>query len=123
MKAIKIGYWVTTGLLSLGFLASSMMYFSKNPQLVDGFQKIGFPLFMIPFLGLAKLLGAIGVINPWFPKIKEWAYAGYTFVLLGAVWLHISTQTPFVAPLVFLLLVAVSYYLHTRLNAQPAKAA
>lgn len=119
MKAIKIGYWVTTGLLTLGFLMSSMMYFTKNPQLVEGFQKIGFPLFMIPFLGLAKLLGAIGIINPWFPKIREWSYAGYTFVLLGATWLHISTQTPFVSPLVFLALVAVSYYLQTKFRPSP----
>jgi hypothetical protein len=61
------------------------------------------------------LLGAIALLNPWFPKLREWAYAGFTFTLISAIWAHVATSTPFVAPLVFLILLAVSYYFHQKL--------
>ena len=118
MKRDKILYWIFTGLVSLGFAASSIMYLTKSQQLVDGFKFLGLPQYLIPILGLAKLLGALALINPWFPKLKEWAYAGFTFTLIGASWSHISTNTPFTAPLVFFALVAVSYFFYTRTNRQ-----
>ncbi len=120
MKKNKIIYWSVTGLVSLGFLMSGIMYLTQNQQLIDGFSKIGFPLLMLPILGTAKLLGAIAIVNPWFPKLKEWAYAGFVFVLIGAVWVHVSTNTPFVSPLVFLILVATSYFFNTKLKSQSA---
>jgi len=109
MKKNKIIYWSLTGLVSLGFLMSSFMYLGKNPDLMENLQKAGFPVFFVTILGIAKLLGAIALVNPWFPKLKEWAYAGFTFVLIGAVWTHLATATPFVAPGVFLVLVGASY--------------
>lgn len=102
MKKNKIIYWSLTGLVAAGFLMSSFMYLGKNPELLNGFKMMGFPEFFIPILGWAKLLGALAVVNPWFPKLKEWAYAGFTFTLIGAVWTHMATGTPFIAPLVFL---------------------
>jgi uncharacterized membrane protein YphA (DoxX/SURF4 family) len=116
MKRDKILYWIFTGLVSLGFAASSIMYLTKSPQLVDGFKFLGLPQYLIPILGVAKLLGALALINPWFPKLKEWAYAGFTFTLIGASWSHISTNTPFSAPLVFFVLVAISYFFFTRVS-------
>jgi hypothetical protein len=115
MKRDKIIYWSTTGLLALGFAMSSFMYLSKNPELIGQFKLIGLPEYFVTLLGVAKLLGAIAIVNPWFPKLKEWAYAGYSFVLIGAAWVHIVTGTPFVAPLVFLGIVAVSYFFYSRL--------
>ena len=109
MKKNKIVYWTATGLVSAGFLLSSTLYLSKNEALVNNFQQLGFPVFFVSILGLAKLLGALAIINPWFPKLKEWAYAGFTFVLIGAVWTHLATHTSAVAPLLFLGLLAVSY--------------
>lgn len=113
MKKNKIIYWSLTGLVSAGFFMSSIMYLSQNPLLVQNFQKMGFPLVMVQILGIAKLLGALAIINPWYPKLKEWAYAGFVFVLIGAVWIHIDTNTHFFAPLLFLVLVVASYmYFH-----------
>jgi len=118
MKRDKILYWIFTGLVSLGFAASSIMYLTKSQQLVDGFKFLGLPLYLIPILGIAKLTGALALINPWFPKLKEWAYAGFTFTLIGASWSHIATNTPFTAPLVFFALVAISYFFYTRVSRQ-----
>ncbi len=120
MKKNKIIYWALTGLVSAGFIMSSIMYLTQNAMLVENFQKIGFPLVMIQILGVAKLLGGIAVINPWFPRLKEWAYAGFVFVLLGAVWVHIATDTAFAAPLVFLVLVTGSYVYNHKLKIQEA---
>jgi uncharacterized membrane protein len=117
MKTTKIIYWVTTGLISLAMLMSGFMYLSNNPQITDGMKQIGFPAYMILFLGLAKLLGAIALVVPKFESIKEWAYAGLAFVFIGAAWSHISTSTPFVGPLVFLVLLGVSYWSHKKLAA------
>lgn len=115
-KATKITYWSLTGLVSLGFLMSSFMYLSKNPQLMEGFAKINIPVYFVTILGVAKLLGALAIVNPWFPKLKEWAYAGFTFTLIGAAWTHIATGTPFMAPLIFLLLLAGSYFFYNKMR-------
>jgi uncharacterized membrane protein len=118
MKIQKIGFWMVTGLLSFGMLMSAFMYLSKNPQIMDGFKTLGLPTYVIPFLGVAKLLGAIALLVPKFEKIKEWAYAGFAFTFIGATWFHLSTHTPFVGPLIALVLVVVSYVLRNKLNSQ-----
>jgi len=120
MKTNKIIYWTSTGLLSAMFLLSAFMYLSHNPALVENFQKIGFPVLFVNILGIAKLLGALALVNPWFPKLKEWAYAGFTFTLIGAIWVHAATHTPFIGPLVFLVVLGISYYFSERIKVTQA---
>ncbi len=114
MKTNKTIYWITTGIASALFLLSAYMYLTKNPELMKNFESIGFPGYFVTILGVAKLLGAIAIVNPWSRTLKEWAYAGYVFVLIGATWTHIATSTPFVLPLVILGLVVISYYFYTK---------
>jgi hypothetical protein len=119
MKRNKILYWTITGLVSAGFLMSSMMYLTKNPELMNNFSQLGFPVIFVNILGVAKLLGALALVNPWSAKLREWAYAGFTFTLIGATWVHIATGTPLIAPIVFLLLLGISYYMQQKVK-QPA---
>lgn len=121
MKRDKIIYWTTTSLVSLGFLMSSFMYLTQNAELMKGFQQLGFPAFFVTILGVAKLTGALAIINPWWDKLKEWAYAGFTFTLIGAAWVHIATNTSFIAPLFFMLLLAISYYFKGRVQYTKAR--
>ncbi len=116
MKRDKILYWTTTGLISLAFLMSSFMYLSKNEELMKGFNQMGFPAFFVTILGAAKLMGALALLSPKTPKLREWAYAGFTFTLIGAAWVHVATHTPFIMPLVFLALLGLSYYFNSRVN-------
>lgn len=116
MKRDKILYWVSTGLVSIGFLLSSIMYLTRNPELMKSFSEIGFPVFFVTILGISKLTGAIALVNPWMPKLREWAYAGFTFTLIGAVWTHVATNTPFIAPLFFMLLLGISYFFSNRIR-------
>jgi len=124
MKRDKIFYWATTGLVAAGFLMSSFMYLGQNEELMNSFNALGLPPYFVMLLGVAKLAGSLAIINPWTDRLKEWAYAGFTFTLVGATYTHIATGTPFVAPVVFLVLVGLSYFFRSRLKAhrQPALA-
>ncbi|HTF82073.1 MAG TPA: DoxX family protein [Cytophagales bacterium] len=82
---------------------------------------VGLPLYLMPLLGTAKLLGAIALVLPFLKVVKEWAYAGFAFIFIGATWVHLATHTPFVAPLVFLGILGVSYWFHRRLHTVVAK--
>src|SRR6478609_8776940 len=118
MKKEKIIYWVTSVLLALMFAFSSFMYLTKNVELMENFKKIGFPESFIMILGTAKLLAAIAFVVPVWNRAKDWAYAGTSFVLIGAVWVHVATQTPFVAPLIALGVTVLSYWSGIKLNSK-----
>jgi CubicO group peptidase (beta-lactamase class C family) len=114
-------FWGTTALFSLGMLASSLMYLTQAAPLQAGFAHLGFPLYLLPFLGIAKLLGALALLVRRFPTLTEWAYAGFTFNLLGAAWAHLMSGDPVaqvISPLVFLALLAASYAL-SKVSPQP----
>jgi len=83
--------------------------------------QLGFPEYFIPFLGTAKILGAIAILVPGFPRIKEWAYAGLFFDLSGATFAAISVGglgggTPFM--FVFIAFCLASYFLYHKVYGQ-----
>jgi len=119
MKKDKIIYWVATGLLAAGMSMSAFMYLSKNEELMASFQQLGFPAYFVSLLGIAKLSGVILLLAPSGDRLKEWAYAGFMFTFGGAIWTHIATGTPWITPVVFLALLAVSYVFHVRLQHVP----
>lgn len=117
MKKDKIIYWVATGVVAAGMSMSAFMYLSANPEIMVSFQALGIPGYLVVMLGVAKLLGAIALLVPIWDRIKEWAYAGFTFVFLGAIWTHVATGTPWVPPFIAMILLGVSYTFHGRLKA------
>lgn len=117
MKTTKILFWVFT------ILICGLMAFSAIPEITnsaDGAKfmtGLGYPLYLNPFLGVAKILAVIAILVPGFPTIKEWAYAGLTFDLLGATYSIIRVGTPFGqwAPMLgFILVLALSYYFYQK---------
>ena len=109
--ARKIMYWVSTGVIAamMGFAAFS--YLSGNPQAVQGFALVGYPQQLRIILGIVKPLGAIALLIPGYPKLKEWAYAGFTFAWICAVIAHYlaGQRLEAISPAVFLVLLFVSY--------------
>jgi uncharacterized membrane protein len=76
-------------------------------------------------LGIAKLLGAITLLVPGVPKLKEWAYAGFTFAWISAFIAHFLAKdgpTAFM-PFVLLVLLAISYVTRPASRQWPAKVA
>lgn len=112
MKALKITYWITTGLIVAGMLLSFSNYFF-NPALKDAFAHLGFPDWFRVELGIAKLLGALALGIPIIPvRVKEWAYAGFFINFFSAFLSHFMVGDPVsnqLAPLLLLALLVVSY--------------
>lgn len=84
MKAKRIVYWVTTILVAF-FMSggvAQILQFRANPHGVV--PELGYPLYFFLILGVWKVLGAIAILVPRFPRLKEWAYAGIFFDLTGA---------------------------------------
>jgi uncharacterized membrane protein YphA (DoxX/SURF4 family) len=90
------------------------------PEWVEIFKMLGYPLYMLPFIGVAKLLGVIALLVPGFPRLKEWAYAGMFFDLTGAVYSGLCVggfDPKMLIMLVPFVLGALSYiYHHKRLR-------
>ncbi|HZX59707.1 MAG TPA: DoxX family protein [Mucilaginibacter sp.] len=95
MKTTKIIYWVFTVLLILLMLFSAYGTLFKPEQAQAFAKNIGFPVYLLTFLSIAKILGCIAIVVPGFGRLKEWAYAGFTFDLMGATDIFISTHSPF----------------------------
>jgi hypothetical protein len=94
MKKTKIIYWILTGLFAFFMLSSAIPDIIVAQIAVDGFKAMGYPVYLIPFLGVAKLLGVMAILIPGFPRIKEWAYAGLLFDVIGAVYSIIAMGAP-----------------------------
>ena len=109
--ARKIAYWVSTGLVAALSVFAAYAYLSGSPEAVQGFTHVGYPQQLRVILGIAKLLGAIALIAPGFPRLKEWAYAGFTFAWISAFVAHYLAKDGPKAfmPLVLLVLLFVSY--------------
>ena len=89
MKALKITYYIATGLLTLLMLFSAGMYFFNYAEVAEMFTNFGYPTYIIYPYAIAKLLGLIVV---WFvanKTIKEWAYAGFFFAFIFAFFAHV----------------------------------
>jgi|ERR1700736_909756 len=107
----KIIYWVSTGLVAALSLFAGFAYLSGSPQAVEGFAHVGYPQQLRIILGIAKPLGAIALLVPGLPKLKEWAYAGFTFAWISAFVAHYLAKDGPKAftPLILLALLAISY--------------
>lgn len=84
MKKINIIYWTVTVLFAGFMLMSAIPDIVKQDEAMQFIQALGYPAYFIPFIGVAKVLGSIAILLPWYPRLKEWAYAGLFFDLAGA---------------------------------------
>lgn len=84
-KTKNIVYWITTILVAFPIGSGGVAQVARVQGTVDGFVHIlGYPLYFVTILGVWKVLGAIAILVPRFPRLKEWAYAGIFFDLTGA---------------------------------------
>ena len=116
-KTRKIAYWIFTVWLALGMVSTGLVQVTKTktgPGGVDMVSHLGYPIYFLTIIGVWKILGAIAVLIPKFPLLKEWAYAGFFFVMTGALMSHIICGSPMgeIFPSILLLaLTIVSWYL------------
>jgi len=110
-KKNRIIYWVSTALFLFPLTFSAILYLTGAPPMVQAMHSLGYPTYLLTILGVAKLLGAAAIITGRSQLLREWAYAGFTFVLLGAAASHaLSGQGPQSgAPVAIWLIMLVSY--------------
>ena len=83
-----IAYWGATGVVTIVPLLAAFAYLTTSPEAVENFRHVGYPQQLRVLLGVAKLAGAIVLLLPRLPMLKEWAYAGFTFMWIAAVVAH-----------------------------------
>lgn len=115
-KKSKITYWIATIWLALGMVSTGAVQLLKANEGQGGAEvltHLGYPVYLLTLLGISKLLGTIAVLIPKFPLLKGWAYAGFFFVMTGAIFSHLAVGDPIkgIFPaLLLLMLTVVSWY-------------
>ncbi|MCU1381567.1 MAG: hypothetical protein JWL71_264 [Acidobacteria bacterium] len=107
-------FWAATILGPASFVIGGYLHLIRDPQVIATLAHLGYPVYFATILGVWKLLGAIAIVMPGFPRLKEWAYAGFFFDLTGAAASRAFAGDglpDIAAPLVFLALVAASWAL------------
>ncbi|HOZ86207.1 MAG TPA: DoxX family protein [Bacteroidia bacterium] len=95
MKKTKVLYWIFTGLFAFMIFGSAIPDVLSSEIALKGMHEdLGYPIYFVPFIGVAKILGVIAILIPGFPRITEWAYAGLFFDLIGATYSIIAVGAP-----------------------------
>jgi len=119
-KLNKIIYWVATLWLASGMLSTGVLQLVRAkaegalaPPGTYGITHLGYPIYFLTILGVWKILGVVAMLIPRFPLLKEWAYAGFFFVMSGAIFSHIAVgdrMIELLPSLLLLILTVVSWY-------------
>jgi uncharacterized membrane protein YphA (DoxX/SURF4 family) len=112
-KRDKIIYWVATIWLSLGMISTGIVQLIQMEEEVQKMNVLGYPSYFLTIIGVWKILGVIAVLVPKFPLVKEWAYAGFFFLMSGAIFTHLAVADEVVeyfGPTLLLVLTIVSWY-------------
>lgn len=121
---INVIYWISTGLILAMMLFSAASSFMDNPEGAKMLAAIGYKPYVMHLLAVAKVLGVIAILTPGFPRLKEWAYAGFMFDLIGATYSFYASGFAFkdwAFMLVLIALLACSYiFYHKRLKLRTA---
>ena len=108
-----VTHWIATALFAGMMLLSAAMYLSGAQPIRDGLAHLGYPAYLLIILGAAKALGAVALLQTRLPRLREWAYAGFTINLLGATASHLFAGDGMASalPAAFMAPLAVSYLL------------
>jgi uncharacterized membrane protein YphA (DoxX/SURF4 family) len=111
MKRNAIIYWITTIFVALIMGISGRMAFVHYGGLMKALAQLGYPSYFSNILGWGKLIGVAALLAPGMPRLKEWAYAGFTITVVSACYSHFSSGSGLLAlePLITLAALAISY--------------
>lgn len=106
---------VTTGIVSVLMTLSGILYVVGPRFILAALGPLGYPVYFLKLLGIAKISGAVGLLVPHRPTLREWAYAGFTFDLVGAIVSHlVSGDALHAMPAAVVLLLLISSYILRR---------
>jgi uncharacterized membrane protein YphA (DoxX/SURF4 family) len=120
-RAIQIAAMVTTGLVAFMWMYFGRLYLIHDPgEWRIANQQLGYPLYIIPLIGVTHIVGGVGLLIPNAPRLTEWVYAGFAFTLLLAFYSQLngggSTWVKF-DPILVMAFVFASYVLRRCMRA------
>lgn len=119
-KSTKILYWVSTGIIA-AFILPGIFYIGSKMAL-EGTSHLGLPVWFHYELSIGKFIGGIILILPFFPRmIKEWVYVAFGIDFISAAIAHLAVDglaSMWYFPIVFLVLLIISYVTYHKLQAQ-----
>jgi hypothetical protein len=114
-KRNEIFYWVATIWLALGMTSTAVVQLIRTKEEVaKTSMELGYPIYFLSIIGTWKILGVVAVLVPKFPLLKEWAYAGFFFLMSGAIISHLivgDQPKELFGPTLLLILTILSWYL------------
>lgn len=120
MKNLRIWYWLATIIFALMMIMDGFGGVTQQEAGKEVFKHLGYPMYLLIIVGIAKLLGAVSILQNKFKTVKEWAYAGFAINFIGAfasrafVGDGISLLIPL---LVALIMMFIPYFLWKKLRA------
>ncbi len=112
-KRDKIVYWVATIWLSLGMVSTGIVQLLQLEEQVQKMSALGYPSYFYTIIGIWKILGVIAILLPKLPLVKEWAYAGFFFLMSGAIFTHLAVAdeaSEYFGPALLLVLTILSWH-------------
>ncbi|MEP7266653.1 MAG: DoxX family protein [Saprospiraceae bacterium] len=110
----KMIYWVATSWLALGMASTGLVQLIKMQEEVEKTSiHLGYPIYFLSIIGVWKLLGVVAILIPKNALLKEWAYAGFFFVMSGAIISHLVLKDDtmdFFGPILLIILILISWY-------------
>ena len=94
MKGWRVAYYIFNILLSVEMLASAYAELARLPDTAALFAHLGYPPYLLSILGVAKILGVIGIWQSVAPFLREWAYAGFAIDVSGGILSFIFVGDP-----------------------------
>ena len=107
-NAKTIAYWATTGLVVF-CMTGGIFELLGLETTSEGIMRLGYPPYIIPALGLGKVLAILAILWPGVPRLKEWAYAGIVFNMIGATVSHIARNDPAWSIVVSVTIAAITF--------------
>ncbi len=120
-KNVIITYWIITVIFAIAMFLDGLAGVLRVEGGKEALAHLGFPEYCLTILGIAKISGAIAILQTAFYTIKEWAYAGFTFIFIGAFASHafVSEGIGLLIPPIFMLAIMfVSYFLWKKSEAE-----
>jgi uncharacterized membrane protein YphA (DoxX/SURF4 family) len=120
-KSRIISFWITTTVIAIIYFITGLGNILPVDHIARDMAHLGYPTYFLKIIGVWKMLGAIVVVIPKIPRIKEWAYAGMIFDLSGAAFSRFTIGDPLpqiIIPLCLATLVTVNYLLRHSLRYQ-----
>jgi len=112
-KRDKIIYWIATIWLSLGMVSTGIVQLIQMEEEVEKMNALDYPAYFLIIIGIWKILGVVAILVPKYPLVKEWAYAGFFFLMTGAIFTHLAVRddaVEYFGPSLLLILTMVSWY-------------